>query len=361
MTRQPHILIIGAGLIGLANARAFIDRGANVTLIERKAAIGHGAGFANSGMIHPSQAWPWIDSGLDKAAQLKAAHAVAKLARAAPKQLRQRMEALSLPDIKRGQGCYQIFDTPLKRDLSKTRYQQINITADTTNQLSYPALYFPDDASGNAYEWSRAEAAALINEGVKLHTQVNIKLTASSQGIKAVLNGENVSPDHIILCAGHHTNTALKPLGLHLPIRSIRGFALDFDSAAIDVSGLPDVPVMDAASRTALTRFDNVIRLSGTLGDISARPLWERWCRIMPDVMRGLPRPHHVWSGERPVSLLGRPIISPTPIKGLWVNTGHGHMGWTLSKVSGGLMAQMILDGQMAPSFAWPDSTDYFP
>jgi D-amino-acid dehydrogenase len=71
--------------------------------------------------------------------------------------------------------------------------------------------------------------------------------------------------------------------------------------------------------------------------------------------MQALPRPDRVWSGDRPVSLLGRPIISESPIKGLWVNSGHGHMGWTLSMASGELIAQMIFDGQSAPAFSWPN------
>lgn len=353
MTQSPHILIIGAGLIGLANARAFIARGARVTIAERQSEIGRGAGFANSGMIHPSQAWPWVESGLSEAAQLTASRSVAALAEQAPKLIKQRMQALSLGDVKRRAGCYQIFQDATARQKAKTRYETIGIDAEATQKLSHPALYFPDDFSGNAYDWSRAEIAALIKDGVSLHTNANITLSRSPTGVKAAVNGQNISADHIILSAGHGTEAALKPLGLRLPIKAVRGFALDFDASHIDMH-LPEAPVMDAASRTALTIFGNVIRLSGTLGEVSARPLWQRWCRLMPELMRQLPRPHYVWSGDRPVSLLGRPIISEAPLKGLWVNTGHGHMGWTLSAASAELMARMILEGQTAPEFAWP-------
>jgi len=354
MTDKPHILIIGAGLIGLANARAFTSRGAKVTLIERKAEIGCGAGFSNSGMIHPSQAWPWVEDGLNDAAQLIAARNVAKLAKHAALQLQQRMDALSLDDRDRSHGCYQIFNDNTVRKLYKNRYDNIGISAEKTDKLTRPALYFPDDFSGNAHSWSRAEAASLINDGVIIHTKAKISLTASPQGVKARIDGSDIKTDHIILCAGDGTNLALAPLGLYLPITPVRGFALDFNVKGIDISALPIAPIMDAASRTALTRFDDIIRLSGTLGEASARPLWQKWCHIIPDIMRQLRRPHRVWSGDRPVSQLGRPIISESPIKNLWVNTGHGHMGWTLSMASGELMTKMILDGQTAPAFAWP-------
>lgn len=352
--QKPHILIIGAGLIGIANARAFIDRGAEVTLIERKAVTGHGAGFANSGMIHPSQAWPWIDGGLDETAQLCAARDVAKLAQSAPKKLRQRMAALSLTDKNREPGCFQIFDNVTARRIAQNRYDRINIKTETSEQLPRPALYFPDDFSGNAYTWCNAEIAALIADGLQLYTDTDIVLTPTLHGLKAVTKDQTIKADHIILCTGHRTNILLAPLGLSLPVLPIRGFSLDFDTTQIDLANLPNAPIMDAATRTALTQFDKVIRFSGTLSEKSAQPLWQRWCDIMPNLMKQLPRPHHVWSGERPVSLLGRPIISETPVKGLWVNTGHGHMGWTLSHTSAELMAQMILDGQAAPAFSWP-------
>jgi len=353
MTQYPHILVIGGGLIGIANARAFMTRGARVTLIERQASIGHGAGFANSGMIHPSQAWPWVESGLDETVQLLAARSVVKLAKHAPNHLKQRMRSLSLPDIDRSGGCYQIFDNPRARNTAQTRYKQIGIHAQACEQISRPALYFPGDFSADAYAWCRAEINALCAEGLDLHLGAQVKLTPSNAGIKAVINENIISADHIILCAGHGTNTVLSPLDLHLPLQAVRGFALDFNAASLNMT-LPKAPVMDAASRTALTIFRHTLRLSGTLGEVSARPLWQRWCHLMPELMRQLPRPRQVWSGDRPVSLLGRPFITETPHKGLWVNTGHGHMGWTLSMASGELMAQMILDGETAPDFAWP-------
>jgi D-amino-acid dehydrogenase len=355
MNQPPHILIIGAGLIGLATARACINRGARVSIIEKQAHIGCGAGFANSGMIHPSQAWPWVAGGMNNSAQLAAARDVAALSHQAAGLLKQRMNALSLADINRNQGCYQIFDDEALRNIYAARYEHIGTAAEKQTHIARPALYFPDDFSGSAYAWSRAEAAALIAEGVRIKTQITPSLKPAQHGAAISLNGEDIKADHIILCAGHRSNLALKPVGLHLPITPIRGFSLDFDASNIDLSPLPNAPVMDTSSRTALTRFGRVIRLSGSLGAASAQPLWQRWCQLIPDIMQALPRPDRVWSGDRPVSLLGRPIISESPIKGLWVNSGHGHMGWTLSMASGELIAQMIFDGQSAPAFSWPN------
>ena len=217
-----------------------------------------------------------------------------------------------------------------------------------------PALHFPDDFSGNAYRWSHAESRALSQDGVKIHTEAHVALHEKNGRISAELDGQAVEADHIILCAGYSTNELLQTVGLSLPIKPVRGFALDFNVGGIDLSSLPKAPIMDAASNSALTLFDKTLRLSGTLGQQTARPLWQRWCELAPHIMSNLGAPDRVWSGSRPVSALGRPIIAQSPHKGLWVNSGHGHMGWTLSMVSGQLMADMIISGHHDTRFDWP-------
>ena len=354
MKTSPHILIIGAGLIGLATARACVDSGAKVTVTERQSRTGLGAGFANSGMIHPSQAWPWVTGGLEEASQLQAARDVAELARNSVTALKDRMEELKLPDATRATGCFKVFQTDALRDSANIQYGQIGIKTQDTDILGRPAVKFPNDFSGSAYDWSVAESRALSRDGAKIYTQAQVTLHEKNRQISAVLDGQTVKADHIILCAGYNTNELLRAVGLSLPIKPVKGFALDFNIADIDLTSLPKTPIMDAASNSALTLFNKTLRLSGTLGQQSARPLWQRWCELAPHIMSTLGTPDRVWSGSRPVSALGRPIMAQSPFKGLWVNSGHGHMGWTLSMVSGQFMASMILDGHQDTRFTWP-------
>lgn len=354
MAKRPHIFIIGAGLIGLATARACVDRGTQVTILERQTQTGCGAGFANSGMIHPSQSWPWVTGNLSETAQLEAAQAIAALADQSVPLLQARMKQLGLPDMARAIGCFKIFKTHSQREIAKIQYSRINVKVENADILGRPALHFSDDFSGSAYEWSQAETQALLKDGVDIQTGIDVSLVVKKGGVQARVNDHPIKADHIVLCAGHKTNALLSPLGRRLPIKPIQGYALDFDITGLDLSSLPHAPIMDAASHSALTLFENILRLSGTLGEQSAHPLWQRWCEVIPDLMPRLGTPRRVWSGYRPVSALGRPIISQSPLKGLWVNSGHGHMGWTLSAVSGEHMARLIIEGEDSATFCWP-------
>ncbi|MEP1230533.1 MAG: FAD-dependent oxidoreductase, partial [Litorimonas sp.] len=114
---------------------------------------------------------------------------------------------------------------------------------------------------------------------------------------------------------------------------------------------LPNMPVMDAATRSALTVFEDHIRLSGTWNEPDEMALLTRWRDIAPHVMERLASPLFHWSAHRPVSRAGRPYISATSIPHIWINTGHGHLGWTLCAASAELMARMILDGDVDKRF----------
>ena len=132
-------------------------------------------------------------------------------------------------------------------------------------------------------------------------------------------------------------------------MKAMRGFSVNFDKPDM---ALPYAPLMDSKTHSAMTIFEDHLRLSGTLNEESARPLLQRWCELAPDIMRALKPAKEIWSGLRPMSKAGRPYIGRTSVPGLWVNTGHGHMGWTLCAGSGDLIARMIVDGATDERFA---------
>jgi len=352
--RAPHIVILGAGLIGLSTADALIRRGARTTILETQAKSLHGASFANSGMIHPSQACRWGGTMYDPEVDA----AVHELAVRSRSLLMDRMGELGLKAMQaRPPGCFQIFETENLVDQAQSRMIARGILAERRgpgpNTFHRHGLFFPEDRSGDALAYGQALARAVQDRGGAIRTGVDCPvLGRDSEGVVTVaVEGEPIEADHVVVACGSQTAETFKPLGLSVAIDPIRGWAVDFDTP--ESVELPIQPVMDAATRSALTPFEGWFRLSGTWGEESEGLLLSRWSEIMPHVMSICAEPRQIWSGQRPVSAAGRPFTGPTQVPHLWINAGHGHMGWTLCAGSGELMAEMILDGREDARFAY--------
>ena len=353
MVASPHILIIGAGLIGLSTADRLMLRGAKVTLIEARSAAGKGTSYSNSGMIHPSQARPWNFTG-SKASEDAAFAATYDLAEKSKHILEEKIAELGLSKDRDISGCYKIYS-----DMAAARHAQSlyandgimsRVVMDVKATLGHVALYFENDIWGNAFNYCTALAADLHERGATfIYDAPNARMRKNNDGVTISFEGHIFKADHVIVCAGPQSGDILKALGLNLVMDKLHGFSVNFERPDID---LPPAPLMDAHSHSAMTIFDDHIRFSGTVGEESARPLLKRWYELAPEIMGALKPATEIWSGFRPMSKAGRPYIGPTGIKNLWLNTGHGHMGWTLSAGSGDLMARMIIDGETDERFA---------
>lgn len=358
MAGSPHILILGAGLMGLSSADAMLRRGARVTVVEQAADVMRGASFANSGMIHPSQACNWAGPANDQAVDA----AVQALAMQSVGLLQDRMTALGLTQmIDRAPGCFQIFENAADVELAAARLETRGITAEyrvaSAQTFHRPALFFAGDRSGDARLYGEALARWIVSRGGVIHTAAKTPRIRINQAGQVTLRAGDTqwTPDAVVVACGAQSADLLRPVGVDLPVIPVRGWAADFvlpDGITVPAAPIPEVPIMDAPSRSALTPFSDRVRLSGTWGEASVDPLLARWRDIAPDLMVAMGDPLSVWSGLRPVSALGRPFIGPTSVPGLWVNAGHGHMGWTLCAGSGALLAEMVCDGRHDARFA---------
>lgn len=356
---RQDILIIGAGLIGLCTADALESRGARVRVIDARPGPCEGTSFSNSGMIHPSQALSWdadAAASSDLARAFKdAARVTARLGERSKTLLVDKMTSLGVP--LHGSGCLQIFSDMAAAQTAQSGYNEIGVKADIIlneiDTFTRPACFFPNDISGDARAFGCALAADLEARGVEfVYDAADLDIRQSEDRFFVRTSQGICEAKHLVIAAGVQSPDCLARLGLRLKLNLVSGTAADFDLPQ-DMGDLPHCPVMDAQSRSALTIFSDRIRISGGWGLDDPAPLLTRWRSIAPDMMARLGELRSAWSGLRPVSPVGRPYISRTSIPNLWVNTGHGHMGWTLCAGSGELMAEMILDGRTNRSFAY--------
>lgn len=364
MDDYPHILIIGAGLIGLSIADSLLRRQIKATVIERHSEPGLGTSFSNSGMIHPSQSMPWIIDGvtdhLTAAERQESAAAVLDLAHRSTPLTRLRMRELGLQDAHRAPGVLQIFDNTKTRSRIHARYIDLGVATAIRNGGPFskkPNLFLPDDRSGNAHIYCQALAKDIAKRGGEIVTDaVDLTLSRKNGRVRSVQylrHGEKRDRfgDHVVLAAGPQSAEIGRQVGLDLPVMSVNGYALNFNRPHIE---LPSVPVMHYDSHSALTVFENHVRISGGHDLTDPEDLWLKWQDVAPRLVKALGAPTSAWTGQRPMSRTGKPFIGRTGVPNLWVNTGHGHMGWTLCAGSGELMADMILDGKSDSRFALP-------
>lgn len=362
VTDTSHIIIIGAGLIGLCTADELRERGARVTVVDARSGPCEGTSFSNSGMIHPSQAKSWVpdDNNVRKTkqdveAELNAARVSVALGERSKSILLKKMKQYGMPV--RDSGCLQI-QPDLETARAVQSYQntigvRTDIVMDPVQSFDRPACSFPDDASGNAQKFGSALAEDLMKRGVEFFYNVGeLDARRNEIGYSLAFDGQKLSGDQLVIAAGGGSPALLARLGLRMNLNLVSGAAMDF-ALPNEIDDLPSRPVMDAVSRTALTVFSDRVRLSGGWGVTNPMEFLERWAEIAPGLMYRLGVPISTWTAQRPISPAGRPYISKTSLPGLWVNTGHGHMGWTLSAGSGELLAQLILEGRNDNRFAF--------
>lgn len=373
MHRPLKIAIIGAGLIGLSCADALkrsskSGRSLDITIFEQRSAPVRGTSFCNSGMIHPSQSQSWArDEDASEVLSRAASQCVHELAVQTRDLLLANAKRLNLQDmLRRDAGSLQIYSDIAAAQAAQKSFEALGVKSDIhmnpVTTFGHPALFFGNDISGNARLYGEAMAANLQSRGVKfIYNAQDLNFRPQAHGISIAPPNADLTAqdkgfakgewfDHVILAVGAHSPELMKRFGLNIHIDPVRGHAVNYAKPAMD---LPTVPLMDVASRSALTVFADHIRLSGTWGEDNNDVLLDRWWKIAPNLMRSLSAPLSNWTGLRPVSRIGRPYISSTSIENLWINTGHGHLGWTLCAGSGDLMARMILDGARDTRFTY--------
>lgn len=210
-------------------------------------------------------------------------------------------------------------------------------------------LHFPEDESGDCYRFTQSLAGLAEKAGVQFRMQTAIqRLEASGGRIERVVTDKGeFTGDAYVLACGSYSPQLVRPLGIKLPVYPLKGYSLTLpigNSAAAPVGTLTD-----ETYKVVITRMGEHLRAAGTAElagyDLS---LPRARCETLAHAVRDLfPDAGdfscaEYWAGLRPMTPDNPPILGPTPYKNLYLNTGHGALGWTMSCGSGRVLADLI-------------------
>ncbi len=404
---RMKVLVLGAGVVGLTSAWYLAQAGHQVRVIDRQAHSGEETSFANAGQISYGYSSPWAAPGIplkaikwlaqkhsplvikpgmspelylwtmqmlkncteknyqiNKSRMLK----VANYSRQCLRELRQKH---SIAYEGRQKGTLQVFRQQsqvdsIEKDLrvlsaSKTRFKLLNVEeciekepglAIVKNKI-VAGLHLPDDETGDCYQFCQQLTEMAKAAGVEFNFNVQInRLLTDNEKITAVDTSIGTfSADAYVVALGCYSAALLKPFGIRLPVYPVKGYSLTIPMTNAECS--PVSTVMDESYKVALTRFDDRIRVAGTaeLSGFNLALPSRRQATIAMVAQDLFPQAGDIkkaefWTGLRPMTPDGTPIIGKTNISNLYTNTGHGTLGWTMACGSGKLLADIVSDNQ---------------
>lgn len=397
------VVILGAGVIGITSAYYLAEAGHEVTVIDRQAGPALETSFANAGEISPGYASPWAAPGIPlkalrwlfmehaplilrpkpdmamlrwllamlrnctAARYARNKRAMVRLAEFSRDELIALRERLTIAYDHRSLGTLQLFRTHAQLDASVgdvavlrdygVAHELLDRDGCVAAEPGLAAarspfvggLRLPMDETGDCRMFTHALARWLEEKGVRFRFDTRIEgLATGPNGIAAVRteDGETTGDAYLVALASH-SPALLRPLGLRLPVYPVKGYSITLPIA--DADRAPVSTVLDESYKVAITRLGNRIRVGGMaeIGgfDRELPPRREATLKhSLDDLFPGAAAlaDSGFWSGLRPMTPDGPPIIGATPIPNLFLNTGHGTLGWTMACGSGRLIASLI-------------------
>ena len=401
---EMRVIVLGSGVIGVASAYYLAQQGAEVTVLDRQPGPAEETSFGNAGQISPGYSTPWAAPGIPfkavkwmfqhhaplainldgsmwqlqwMAQMLKncnpQSYAVNKermmrVAEYSRDCLRELRKDTGINYENRAKGTLQLFRKEaqmeaVQRDISVLQECGVSYELLNGNELGRvePALanaqdklvgglHLPNDETGDCYLFTNALAQIAKELGVNFQFNQNVeKLIVEGDEIKGVqVNGKVLTADRYVLAFGSYSRDFLKPLDLQLPVYPVKGYSLTIP--IVDPAFAPQSTVLDETYKIAITRFDQRIRVGG-MAELSGFNLGLNEDRratlqmVTQDLFPGGDMAQaSFWTGLRPMTPDSTPIIGATRFKNLFLNTGHGTLGWTMACGSGKLISDIVLN-----------------
>ncbi|GLZ85091.1 D-amino acid dehydrogenase [Metapseudomonas resinovorans] len=398
-----RVMVLGSGVIGTTSAYYLAQAGFEVVVVDRQNAVAMETSFANAGQVSPGYASPWAAPGVPLKAVKWMLQQHAPLAIRTTSDIdqylwmtqmlrnctaaryavnKERMVRLSeysrdcLDELRaetgisyegRALGTTQLFRTQAQVDAaakdiavleaSGVPYELLDrdgiarvepALANVKHKLA-GALRLPNDQTGDCQMFTTRLAEMAEKLGVEFRFGQNIEgLDFAGDRINGVwIDGKLETADRYVLALGSYTPQMLKPLGIKAPVYPLKGYSLTVPIT--NPAMAPTSTILDETYKVAITRFDKRIRVGG-MAEITGFNLDLNPARrdtlemITADLYPegGDLSQASFWTGLRPATPDGTPIVGATPFRNLFLNTGHGTLGWTMACGSGRLLADLM-------------------
>jgi len=397
------VIILGAGVIGTTTAYYLAKAGHQVTVLERQTGPALETSFANAGQISPGYSTPWAAPDIPKKVikwllmkhppliiQPGAAIAstpwllgllwnctkeryalnkgrMVRLAEYSRDCLRSLRADTGIEYDHRTQGTLQLFRSARQIDGVAKDIEVLKADG-VPYELLDPegcirvepglagsrgkfvgGLRLPGDETGDCFKFTNALAELARGLGVEFHTGIEIeKIVFEGSRVRSVFTSAGeFAADVFVAALGSYTPKMLKSLGLRIPVTPVKGYSITVP--IVDESRAPASTVMDETYKIAITRLGDRIRVGG-MAEIAGfnfdlpKSRRETLEFSVNDLFTGAGdlSQANFWTGLRPMTPDSTPIVGPTRYQNLYLNTGHGTLGWTMACGSGRVLADMI-------------------
>ncbi|MEN9761458.1 MAG: hypothetical protein RI906_1284 [Pseudomonadota bacterium] len=359
------VIVLGAGLLGVTSAYFLRQQGHEVVVIDRQASAAAETSFANGGQISVSHAEPWANPS----APLKVLRWLGTYSRDTLQQLRR---DIGIQYDQRTQGILHFYTDAKEFEAAEAPAAQMRelgcdrrvISADEAVRIE-PALshvrnrlagatYTAEDESGDANRFAHELVRQCEKDGVQFlmsHTITALREAGGEIDHVEATDAEGrfrtIRGDAYVVAMGSLSPLLVKPLGIDLPIYPAKGYSVTMPVA--DASMAHQVSLTDDEYKLVFSRLGDRLRIAGTaelngydrdLNRVRCEAIVRRVEELFPGA--GDSSQAQFWTGLRPATPSNVPIIGRSKLPNLFLNTGHGTLGWTHSCGSGKSIARIV-------------------
>ena len=411
-----RVVVLGAGVIGVAGAWFLARAGHEVTLVDRQAEAGMETSFANGGQIAAGHAQPWAKPSLLPKALRWLGREDAPLLFRPRADLQQWLWALRfarecLPgrferNTRQLAGLARYSRDCLAGLRSETgiEYDRVGrgILHFCTAQADFEALaehagrmrslgivreiksaaqchdiepalresqaivvggvYTPQDESGDAHAFTVHLARLAEQKGVRFMREATVEsLEAAAGRVSAVrAGGRRLEAEAFVVSLGSYSARLLAPLGISIPVYPLKGYSVTVPLPPEIAALAPTVSLTDEAHKLVISRLGTRLRCAGTaeltgydttISKVRCEAIVRRLRELFPALARA--GEAEFWAGLRPATPNNVPVIGRTRYDNLYLNTGHGTLGWTLAAGSGRALADLVSGRRPEVDFAF--------